>query len=58
MLDIPALETQTVTSPRTRKRPALGIIGGGQLALMTAQSALSLGCDVVILYTEAAPASE
>ena len=29
--------------------PCLGIIGGGQLARMTAMSALQLGCDVVIL---------
>lgn len=58
MLDIPALETRAVTSPRTRKRPAIGIIGGGQLARMTAQSALSLGCDVVILdYDADSPAS-
>ena len=49
MLDIPALETRAVTSPRARKRPAIGIIGGGQLARMMAQSALSLGCDVVVL---------
>ena len=49
MLDIPALETRAVTSPRKRTRPALGIIGGGQLARMMAQSALSLGCDVVVL---------
>jgi 5-(carboxyamino)imidazole ribonucleotide synthase len=29
--------------------PRLGIIGGGQLARMTAMSALQLGCDVVVL---------
>ena len=33
----------------------LGIIGGGQLARMTAMSALKLGCDVVVL--ERNPAS-
>jgi Phosphoribosylaminoimidazole carboxylase (NCAIR synthetase) len=27
----------------------LGIIGGGQLAKMTAMAALQLGCDVVVL---------
>jgi 5-(carboxyamino)imidazole ribonucleotide synthase len=35
--------------------PRLGIIGGGQLARMTALSALQLGCDVVVL--ERNPAS-
>jgi 5-(carboxyamino)imidazole ribonucleotide synthase len=45
-------------APRKRIRPTLGIIGGGQLARMTAQSALSLGCDVVMLDDEAdSPAS-
>jgi 5-(carboxyamino)imidazole ribonucleotide synthase len=29
--------------------PRLGIIGGGQLARMTAMAALQLGCDVVVL---------
>ncbi|MEZ4413962.1 MAG: 5-(carboxyamino)imidazole ribonucleotide synthase [Gemmatimonadales bacterium] len=29
--------------------PRLGIIGGGQLARMTAMAALQLGCDVIIL---------
>lgn len=29
--------------------PSLGIIGGGQLARMTAMSALQLGCNVVVL---------
>lgn len=33
----------------TRNHPTLGIIGGGQLAKMTAQAAISMGCQVVIL---------
>jgi 5-(carboxyamino)imidazole ribonucleotide synthase len=36
-------------SLKSRTSPCLGIIGGGQLARMTAMSALQLGCDVVIL---------
>jgi 5-(carboxyamino)imidazole ribonucleotide synthase len=35
--------------------PRLGIVGGGQLARMTAMAALELGCDVVVL--ERNPAS-
>ncbi|MBX7206684.1 MAG: 5-(carboxyamino)imidazole ribonucleotide synthase [Verrucomicrobiaceae bacterium] len=37
------------SSTKRRKRPALGIIGGGQLARMMAQSGVSLGCDVIVL---------
>jgi 5-(carboxyamino)imidazole ribonucleotide synthase len=33
--------------------PRLGIIGGGQLARMTAMAALQLGCDVVVLERSA-----
>lgn len=33
----------------TRIHPTLGIIGGGQLAKMIAQSAIQLGCHVVVL---------
>lgn len=36
-------------TPENRTGPRLGIIGGGQLARMTAMSALQLGCDVVII---------
>lgn len=32
-----------------RHAPRLGIIGGGQLARMTAVAALQLGCDVIVL---------
>lgn len=32
-----------------RPAPTLGIIGGGQLAKMTAQAALQLGCDIAVL---------
>lgn len=34
-------------------RPRLGIIGGGQLAKMTAAAALKLGCDVAVLERNA-----
>lgn len=33
----------------SRRHPALGIIGGGQLARMTAMAALRLGCEVSVL---------
>jgi 5-(carboxyamino)imidazole ribonucleotide synthase len=36
-------------APAPGVHPRLGIIGGGQLAKMTALSALQLGCDVVVL---------
>lgn len=39
----PEITPEIITGPR------LGIVGGGQLARMTAMSALQLGCDVVIL---------
>lgn len=49
-------EAASHTSPRVTRelRPpsavaTLGIIGGGQLAKMTAQAAAQLGCDVVVL---------
>lgn len=35
------------------RHPTLGIVGGGQLAKMTAQAALQLGCDIVILERQA-----
>lgn len=39
-----------IESPITNPlHPRLGIIGGGQLARMTAMSALQLGCDVIVL---------
>lgn len=38
----------------TAPGPALGIVGGGQLARMTAMSALQLGCNVVVLERNAA----
>ena len=34
---------------RVRAATTLGIIGGGQLAKMTAQAAAQFGCEVVIL---------
>lgn len=48
-LDAASIKPRPFAAPRKRIRPTLGIIGGGQLARMTAQSALSLGCDVVVL---------
>jgi 5-(carboxyamino)imidazole ribonucleotide synthase len=35
--------------PRDRPCPVLGIIGGGQLAKMTAIAAYQLGCEVIVL---------
>lgn len=35
--------------PTAFRRPRLGIVGGGQLAKMTAQAATQLGCEVVVL---------
>lgn len=37
----------------TPRHPTLGIVGGGQLAKMTAMAALRLGCDIVILDRQA-----
>lgn len=37
------------SAPNRLGPPRLGIIGGGQLAKMTALAALQLGCDVVVL---------
>ncbi len=39
----------TPTSPRRAAVATLGIVGGGQLAKMTAQAAVQLGCEVVVL---------
>ena len=58
-----ALEATELSAPshikrKQRPRPTLGIIGGGQLARMTAHSAVSLGCDVWVLDEDAdAPAA-
>jgi 5-(carboxyamino)imidazole ribonucleotide synthase len=38
-----------VSNKLPRRAPRLGIIGGGQLARMTAVAALRLGCDVIVL---------
>ena len=40
---------QSTTAARPVIAPRLGIVGGGQLARMTAMAALQLGCDVVVL---------
>jgi 5-(carboxyamino)imidazole ribonucleotide synthase len=42
-------ETTDNISSAARHAPRLGIIGGGQLARMTAVAALQLGCDVIVL---------
>lgn len=39
----------SLLNPHSATGPCLGIIGGGQLARMTAMSALQLGCDVIVL---------
>lgn len=39
----------TLPPRKPRPLPTLGIVGGGQLAKMIAQSALQLGCDVAVL---------
>lgn len=38
-----------ILNHKTAAGPRLGIIGGGQLARMTAMSALQLGCNVVVI---------
>jgi len=40
---------ETLTAPRGIAHPRLGVVGGGQLAKMTALAALQLGCEVVVL---------
>jgi 5-(carboxyamino)imidazole ribonucleotide synthase len=43
----PVLERLPVRRPKAA--PTLGIVGGGQLAKMIAQSALQLGCKIIVL---------
>ena len=53
-------ETVDATLPPDdrRRHPAIGIIGGGQLARMTAMAALQMGCDTVVLErTASGPAA-
>jgi 5-(carboxyamino)imidazole ribonucleotide synthase len=38
---------------RTKPQPTVGIVGGGQLAKMTAQAAHPFGCEVVVLERQA-----
>ncbi len=47
------LLTSRAALPTQPLAPRLGIIGGGQLARLTAMSALQLGCDVVVLEKNA-----
>lgn len=45
-------------APHDRRHPRIGIIGGGQLAKMTALAGLQLGCDVIVLErSQASPAA-
>jgi 5-(carboxyamino)imidazole ribonucleotide synthase len=46
-------QTQPPSGDETRIAPTLGIIGGGQLAKMTAQAASQLGCETVVLERKA-----
>ncbi len=47
-----------LTAPQPGAAPTLGIIGGGQLAKMLAQSASQFGCDIVLLERkEGSPAA-
>ncbi len=43
------LERVEPECPSVASRPRLGIVGGGQLAKLTALAGLQLGCDVVVL---------
>ena len=43
------LDQETSAAAGLRVTPRLGIIGGGQLAKMTAMAGLRLGCDIVVL---------
>ncbi len=47
--DAEVLKKLTSTGARSSTGPRLGIVGGGQLARMTAMAALQVGCDVVVL---------
>ena len=47
--DLEALKEFAGSPSRVAAGPRLGIVGGGQLARMTAMAALQLGCDVVVL---------
>ena len=40
---------EILNAPRGIAHPRLGVVGGGQLAKMTALAALQLGCEVVVL---------
>ncbi len=52
----PVLESSAITPARA---PSLGIIGGGQLARMTALAAAPLGCEVVVMErSEPCPAAQ
>ena len=46
-------DTQLLNPKSSSGRPAVGIIGGGQLARMLAQSATPLGCEVVVVENTA-----
>ena len=42
-------DREILTAPHGIAHPRLGVVGGGQLAKMTALAALQLGCEVVVL---------
>ncbi len=44
-----AYDSETHAAALHRVQPRLGIVGGGQLARMTAFAALQLGCEVFVL---------
>ena len=56
---IPQPILERLPSRQARTSPTLGIVGGGQLAKMIAQSARQLGCDVAVLERNAhSPAAD
>lgn len=50
--DAPIVLDKGSEDPAPRVSPRLGIIGGGQLAKMTAMAGIRLGCEVVVLERE------
>ncbi len=53
MHEMDHISDSTLRAQMRSVRPRLGIIGGGQLAKMTAAAALRLGCDVAVLERSA-----
>jgi 5-(carboxyamino)imidazole ribonucleotide synthase len=44
-----AIPSEHRAAPSRSRAPVVGILGGGQLARMTAQAAFQLGCEVIVL---------